>query len=75
MTATHANGDSLVVDADTLRYTSADLYFGPASISFEVTDGASATDPDGRTAILVLPITVVPCAAISRKRSLVAGAI
>jgi hypothetical protein len=52
--ATHANGDDLVIDDDTLVYTSADKYFGPASISFEV------VDPDGRRAILVLPITVRP---------------
>src|SRR5690554_1412154 len=58
--ATNSNGDSLVVDEDTLRFTSADKYFGPASISFEVTDGTSATDPDGRKATLVLPITVTP---------------
>lgn len=58
--ATHANGDDLVVDQDTLVYTSADKYFGPASISFEVTDGSSASDPAGRTAIIVLPITVQP---------------
>ena len=58
--ATHANGDDLVIDQDTLVYTSADKYFGPASISFEVTDGASASDPAGRTANLVLPITVLP---------------
>ncbi len=58
--ATFANGDELVRDANTLVYTSADKYFGPASISFEVTDGASATDPAGRTAILVLPISVDP---------------
>ncbi|MGB3910090.1 MAG: Ig-like domain-containing protein [Pseudolysinimonas sp.] len=56
--ATHSNGDDLVVDDDTLVYTSADLYFGPASITFEVTDGASADDPDGRRAILTLPIEV-----------------
>ena len=56
--ATHSDGSSLVVDRDTLQFTSADLYFGTASISFEVTDGTSATDPDGRKAILVLPITV-----------------
>lgn len=60
VTATHANGDNLVVDQNTLVYTSADLYFGPASISFEVTDGASATDPAGRKSILVLPIRVTP---------------
>jgi hypothetical protein len=58
--ATNSNGDSLVVDADTLVFTSADKYFGPASISFEVTDGESAGDPDGRTATLVLPIRVTP---------------
>ncbi|MGX5681286.1 Ig-like domain-containing protein [Schumannella luteola] len=58
--ATHANGDDLVVDSDTLVFTSAEKYFGPASISFEVTDGTSPTDPEGRTATLVLPITVLP---------------
>jgi hypothetical protein len=58
--ATHNNGASLVVDRDTLVFTSADQFFGEASISFEVTDGESATDPEGRTATLVLPITVVP---------------
>lgn len=58
--ATHSNGGSLVADQDTLKFTSADRYFGPASISFEVTDGTSASDPAGRTSILVLPITVNP---------------
>ncbi|MEX1079356.1 MAG: Ig-like domain-containing protein [Homoserinimonas sp.] len=58
--ATHSDGGDLVVDEDTLRFTSTDKYFGPASISFEVTDGTSASDPDGRKATLVLPITVTP---------------
>ncbi|PSL36769.1 fibronectin type III domain protein [Labedella gwakjiensis] len=58
--ATRANGDDLVVDDDTLAFTSADAYFGPASISFTVTDGAGADDPAGRIATLVLPITVTP---------------
>ena len=58
--ATHANGDDLVVDPTTLAFTSEELYFGTASISFEVTDGTSADDPAGRTATLVLPITVTP---------------
>ena len=56
--ATHANGDSLVRDSHTLVFTSAARYFGPASISFEVTDGTSAADPSGHVATLVLPITV-----------------
>ncbi|MGL4338995.1 MAG: Ig-like domain-containing protein [Rhodoglobus sp.] len=58
--ATHSNGSDLVVDQDTLKFVSADRYFGPASISFEVTDAASTSDPSGRTSILVLPITVTP---------------
>ncbi|MCU1551494.1 MAG: tandem-95 repeat protein [Glaciihabitans sp.] len=58
--ATHDDGTSLVVDSGTLQYTSAPHYFGPASISFEVTDGVSATDPNGRKSILVLPIKVLP---------------
>jgi large repetitive protein len=58
--ATHANGDDLVVNSHTLRYTSAARYFGPASISFEVSDGSSANGGQGRTAILTLPIKVQP---------------
>ncbi|MET1043420.1 MAG: Ig-like domain-containing protein [Microbacteriaceae bacterium] len=58
--ATNSDGSDLVVDASTLQFSSADLYFGPASITFEVTDGSSASDPNGRTAILSLPITVTP---------------
>lgn len=60
VTATQSNGDALVVDADTLRFTSAPLYFGPASLTFEVTDGDSADDPQGRRATIVLPIEVTP---------------
>ncbi|KQR55019.1 fibronectin-like protein [Leifsonia sp. Leaf336] len=58
--ATHANGDDLVVGSDTLQYTSSNRYFGPASISFQVTDGSSANDPNGNVATIVLPIEVTP---------------
>ncbi|MFC6357377.1 Ig-like domain-containing protein [Luethyella okanaganae] len=58
--STHSDGSDLVVDDKTVRFTSADKYYGPASISFEVTDGSSADDPNGRTATIVLPITVTP---------------
>lgn len=60
VSASQSNGAPLVVDADTLRFTSADLYFGPASVTFEVTDGATADDPAGRVATIVLPIEVTP---------------
>ncbi len=58
--ATHANGDDLVVDDHTLEFTSADRYFGPASITFEVTDGTAGFDGGGHSAILSLPIDVRP---------------
>ncbi len=58
--ASNGDGGELVVDADTVRFRSADEYFGPASVSFVVTDGSSADDPDARTATIVLPITVLP---------------
>jgi len=54
VTATQSNGAPLVVDDDTVRFTSADLYFGLATITFE------AVDPEGRAATIVLPIDVTP---------------
>jgi hypothetical protein len=56
--ATHANGADLVQNPTTLVFTSAASFFGQASISFQVTDGMSASDPRGHTATLVLPIRV-----------------
>lgn len=58
--ATHSDGTSLVVDDGTLQFTSSRLFFGKASISFEVTDGSDADGGTGRVATLVLPITVTP---------------
>lgn len=58
--ATHADGTNLVVDDHTLRFTSEPGFAGSASISFDVTDGSSVSDPSGHRATLVLPITVTP---------------
>lgn len=58
--ASHADGASLVESADRLVFTSADGYYGPASISFEVTDARRAGDPQARVGTIVLPITVTP---------------
>ncbi|UYN83968.1 MAG: tandem-95 repeat protein [Microcella sp.] len=60
VSATQSDGSALVVNESTLRFRSADLYFGPASMTFEVTDGATANDPAGRVATIVLPIEVTP---------------
>ncbi len=58
VSATNSSGGELVVDADTLQYAPFTDYRGAASLSFEVTDGESADDPTGRTALITLPITV-----------------
>ncbi|WP_173922021.1 fibronectin type III domain-containing protein [Agromyces sp. Marseille-P2726] len=58
--ASHSDGTDLVVDHDTLRFRSASGYYGPASLSFTVTDGESATDPGARTGTIVIPIDVKP---------------
>jgi len=56
--ATNSDGSSPVVGPTTLTFTSAPAYAGPATLTFEVTDGESAQDPEGRTAVLTLDITV-----------------
>ncbi|MFD5213715.1 Ig-like domain-containing protein [Microbacterium sp. NPDC058345] len=60
VSAVNANGDSLIKDETTLVYTSKDGFFGKDALTFEVTDGEDITDPEGRKATLVLPITVLP---------------
>ena len=58
--AVASDGAPLVKDATTIVFTSADDYAGPAAVSLEVTDGASVDDPDGRTSVLTIGITVLP---------------
>lgn len=49
-----------VKDVTTLQFRSTPDFVGMSSVTFEVTDGASADDPDGLTATLSLPIEVTP---------------
>ncbi|QAY74454.1 fibronectin type III domain-containing protein [Agromyces protaetiae] len=56
--ASHSDDSDLVVDEDTLRFRSAVGYFGPASLSFTVTDGETPDDPTARTGTIVIPIDV-----------------
>ncbi|RZS59483.1 fibronectin type III domain protein [Microcella putealis] len=58
VTATQSDGTPAGVDRDTIRFQGALDYRGPASITFTVTDGASAEDPNGNTVTLTLPIVV-----------------
>lgn len=60
VSANHADGADLLKDARTLVYTSAAGYFGPDSLTFEVTDGTGPDDPEGRKATLSIPINVLP---------------
>ncbi|KJQ53296.1 Ig-like domain-containing protein [Microbacterium sp. SA39] len=60
VSANHANGADLIEDASTLVYTSADGFFGPDALTFEVTDGTGPDDPEGRKATLSIPINVLP---------------
>ncbi|WP_141879781.1 Ig-like domain-containing protein [Homoserinimonas aerilata] len=58
VTGIQSNGDKIFVDKDTLRFTPATDYRGPAAINFTVTDGASKNDPKGVKASLTLNIVV-----------------
>lgn len=58
VTMTHGDGSPGAVDGDTIRFTAADDFRGIAAITFRVTDGASGDDPDGRQALLTLPVIV-----------------
>ncbi|MFI9488849.1 Ig-like domain-containing protein [Promicromonospora sp. NPDC052451] len=51
-------GTREVTGPTTLTYTSDEDYVGRAAVTFEVTDGDGPDDPEGRTAVLTLPIDV-----------------
>jgi len=57
--ASPTDGSNPVIDERTLRYVPPAGHFGPASITFTVTDGDSRTDPEGRVGTIVLPIEVI----------------
>ena len=58
VSATRSDGAPIYTDATTLTFTPEKDYRGPATIQFEVTDGASPSDPKGNKATLTLPITI-----------------
>ncbi len=61
VTASPSNGLRVeAVGSDQLKVTGVRNYVGPAAISFQVTNGASATDPEGRRALLTVPVQVGP---------------
>ncbi|WP_454041339.1 Ig-like domain-containing protein [Cellulosimicrobium sp. Marseille-Q8652] len=57
---TALEGSRQVTSTTEITYTSTAGYVGPAAVTFEVTDGSGPDDPDGSTALLTLPISVLP---------------
>ncbi|MFC9559516.1 Ig-like domain-containing protein, partial [Agromyces sp. NPDC056965] len=57
-TSTNGDGGSPMTDASTLTYKPAKDFRGQSAVTFEVTDGESASDPKGRKAFLTIPVTV-----------------
>ncbi|MGW2091791.1 Ig-like domain-containing protein [Promicromonospora sukumoe] len=55
---TAIEGTREVTGPTTLTFTSDEDYVGRASVTFEVTDGDGPDDPEGRTAVLTLPVDV-----------------
>ena len=58
VSATRSDGTSPIVDDETLQFTSAAGYAGPASITVPVTDASSPGDTSARTSVITLQITV-----------------
>jgi len=59
-TRSATQGSDMVVDDQTLKFVSSPGFVGQASVTFEVTDGTGPDDPEGRTAVISLPIEVSP---------------
>ncbi|WGD37986.1 Ig-like domain-containing protein [Lysinibacter sp. HNR] len=57
--ATNGNGANLAQNETSIDFVSAPDYWGPASVTLEVTD-APAGSNEGKRATIVLPITVTP---------------
>ncbi|WP_402845311.1 Ig-like domain-containing protein [Microbacterium sp. GXS0129] len=60
VSALHDDGSGLIVDDRTLQYRSRVDYSGSDALTVLVTDGTTADDPGGRTALLSIPVTVLP---------------
>jgi hypothetical protein len=58
ITAPNSDGSPIAVGDDTIRFTPRQGFRGQTTISFRVTDGSSADDPNGHSALISFPITV-----------------
>ncbi|WP_201308715.1 Ig-like domain-containing protein [Puerhibacterium puerhi] len=53
-------GRAEVTGPQQIVFTAPEDYAGPASVTFEATDGSGPDDPEGNVALLTQPITVLP---------------
>lgn len=58
--SSHSDGADPLIDEGTLRYASADGYYGPDSLGVLVTDGTGPDDPEALSAFVMIPILVLP---------------
>lgn len=65
VSAVNHDGSETIKDEGTLLFRSPQGYVGPASITFEVTDGTGPDDPDGNTAVLTIAIEVTPSSVVA----------
>ncbi len=67
VSAVHSDGSPLVVKGsnNTLRFRPEKGFVGPASLTFEVTDGKNLNDDSGLTSLLTIPIDVQPTANVA----------
>ena len=64
VSATRSNGEPLVVSESELSYTSEQGYVGRATVNVEVTDGSGPNDTEGNTALISIPLNVIPSSAV-----------
>ncbi|MGJ3508994.1 Ig-like domain-containing protein [Enemella sp. A6] len=55
-----SNGEATANAKNELAFVAPESYVGPASVTFEVTDGSSTDDESGRRAVVSIPIEVLP---------------
>lgn len=61
----HSNGAPLLKDEHTFVYTSAAEYYGPDTLTVQVTDGTGPDDASGLSSTLSIPIQVIPAQNVS----------
>ncbi|SEQ81267.1 Ig-like domain-containing protein [Arthrobacter sp. OV608] len=65
VSTSHSNGAPLLKDEHTFSYTSAADYYGPDTLTVQVTDGTGPDDASGLSSTISIPIQVIPAQNVS----------